>query len=333
MQNTGATLRPLIIEVRREDKSPPAVTESNQLLSSRIMMDLHKLTTLGKVIELGSVTLAADELKYTPSAVSQQIKRLEKDIGQPVLRRQGHRVIATDAGLALAERARRIMVELDAAESELSAIRSGHGGTISIGSFPTLAASFLPKVIKAFASSHPHVKLEIVSARYDDLLENLKRGTTNISFLWDTPWSPLNADGVKAELLYSEESVVVVPKTHPLADEKEVELEQLRDEKWILRTGQHPVMETLRHAAAHARFRPEIAMHVNDYQEAQALVSVGMGVLMVPHSAVALRHPDVCVLSLGKEAPTRRVLVARRNGHKYSPVEEAFLSVLHQLAK
>lgn len=301
------------------------------MLGSPIMMSLHKLATLRRVVELGSVTLAADELKYTPSAVSQQIKKLEKELGQPLIRRQGHKLIATAAGRTLAERARRIFVELDAAELELGAILSGHGGTVSVGSFPTLAASFLPKVIKAFSSTYPEVKLEIVSARYDELVDNLQRGATNISFLWEHSWNPLNVDSVEVDLLYNEESVVAVPSTHHLADQKEIGLEQLRDEKWILRAGQHPAMETLQHAAAHARFRPAISMHVNDYQEAQAMVSVGMGVLMVPRSAVALRHPDVRVLSLGEDAPIRRVLLARRTGHEYSPAEASFLSVLRKL--
>lgn len=303
------------------------------MLSSPVMMSLDKLATLRRVVELGSVTLAADELKYTPSAISQQIKKLEKDLDQPLIRRQGHKLIATDAGRALAERARRIFVELDVAESELDAIRSGHEGTVSVGTFPTLAASLLPRVIKKFSSSFPEVKLKIVSARLDELVENLQRGSTDVSFLWEHSWKPFNAEGVAVDPLYSEESVVVVPSTHHLADWKEIGLEQLRDDKWILRTGQHPVMETLQHAAAHARFRPSIAMHVNDYQEAQAMVSVGIGVLMVPRSAVALKHPDVRILSLGEDAPTRRVLLARRKGHKYSPAEASFLSVLRQLTK
>jgi DNA-binding transcriptional LysR family regulator len=93
------------------------------------------------------------------------------------------------------------------------------------------------------------------------------------------------------------------------------------------------VVEVLQRSAHDAGFEPTIAFLANDYQEAQAMVSVGMGVAMVPKTAVALQHPDVRVLSLGAAAPMRRVLLAQRQDKVYAPAEVAFHSTLLEIAR
>ena len=97
--------------------------------------------------------------------------------------------------------------------------------------------------------------------------------------------------------------MILVASGHPLADRDEVKMEDLRKESWIVRAEAHPVVEVLQRSAHDAGFEPTIGFLANDYQEAQAMVSVGMGVAMVPKTAVALQHPDVRVLSLGAAAP------------------------------
>jgi LysR family transcriptional activator of glutamate synthase operon len=111
-------------------------------------------------------------------------------------------------------------------------------------------------------------------------------------------------------------------------------MEELRKESWIVRAEAHPVVEVLQRSAREAGFEPAIGFLANDYQEAQAMVSVGMGVAMVPKTAVALQHPDVRVISLGSAAPPlRRVLLAQRQDKVYAPAEVAFHSTLLEIAR
>ena len=110
-------------------------------------------------------------------------------------------------------------------------------------------------------------------------------------------------------------------------------MEELRKESWIVRAEAHPVVEVLQRSAHDAGFEPSIGFLANDYQEAQAMVSVGMGVAMVPKTAVALQHPDVRVVSLGNAAPLRRVLLAQRQDKVYAPAEVAFQSTLMEIAR
>lgn len=279
------------------------------------------------------MTAAADELEYTPSAVSQQLKKLEREVGQPLLDRRTRGVSPTDAGHILTNHARRVLRQLDAAQADLRDLAEGNRGSLVVGAFPTIAASFLPQVIETFKSRYPAINLSLSSGRFDVLLEDLERGKSHLCLLWEYPWKPVHIDNVRLEELFKEESVILVSKEHPLAGRGHIRLEELRKESWIVRANRHPVVEVLERAAESAGFRPSITLYANNYQEAQAMVSVGIGVAMAPRSAVDVQHPNVRVLSLGELAPVRRVLLAQRDERVHSPAEVAFRSILKELAQ
>ncbi|MDR8019113.1 LysR family transcriptional regulator [Nesterenkonia aerolata] len=297
------------------------------------MLNPQRLVILVHVIEAGSVTAAADELGYTPSAVSQQLKKLEREVGQPLVRRQTRGVSPTDAGHTLAHHARKVLRHLDAAEADLRDLTEGNRGSLVVGAFPTVAASFLPEVIETFTSRYPAIDLSLTSGRFDVLLEDLERGVSHLCLLWEYPWRPVQIEGIRLEELFHEESVILVSRDHPLAEAGHVRLEQLRNESWIVRANRHPVVEVLERAAEDAGFRPSIALYANDYQEAQAMVSVGIGVAMAPRGAVAVQHPHVRVLTLGPQAPVRRVLLAQRDERVHTPAEVAFRTILREVAR
>lgn len=294
------------------------------------MMDLKKLNVLVRVVELGSVTAAADSLSHTPSAVSQQLRRLEVDVGQPLLRRRARGIVPTEAGSVLVGHARKVLRQLEAAESDLNALAEGRKGSLIVGAFPTLAASFLPGVLEVFSQAYPHIEVTIRSSRFSELVEWLERGKVDLSFLWDHPWRPFSQPDLRVQELFDEEFVVLVANGHPLAGREEISIDDLSGETWLVRADRHPVVEVLERVTASAGFRPSIAMYANDYQETQAMVSVGMGVALAPRSAVVLKHPGVTVLSLGRSAPRRRVLLAQREERVYSAAETAFQAAVWQ---
>jgi LysR family transcriptional regulator, transcription activator of glutamate synthase operon len=200
---------------------------------------------------------------------------------------------------------------MQAARSDLGQLAGLRSGALTVGTFPTLAGSFLRVVIRAFKKRYPAIRLSVRSARFDELVADLQSGVTGLCLLWDYPWNPF----------------------HALADREQVTMQDLRRESWIVRADAHPVVEVLQRSAHDAGFEPAIGFLANDYQEAQAMVSVGMGVAMVPKTAVALQHPDVRVLSLGPDAPLRRVLLAQRQDKVYAPAEVAFQSTLLEIAR
>lgn len=300
---------------------------------ARHLFDMRRLTLLVEVVEQGSITAAAELLMYTPSAVSQQLRKLEQEVGQPLLNRRSRGVVPTEAGQVLADHARRIVRQMRAAQSDLDQIAGLKRGSLTVGTFPTLAGSFLPTVIRVFKKRYPAIHLSVRSGRFDELVADLEAGVTGLCLLWDYPWNPFHDDAVRVTGVFQESTVILVARGHRLADREEVTMAELRDESWIVRAEAHPAVEVLRRSAHDAGFEPAIGFLANDYQEAQAMVSVGMGVAMVPKTAVALQHPDVRVLHLGPDAPQRRVLLAQRQDKVYAPAEVAFHSTLLEVAR
>lgn len=297
------------------------------------LFDMRRLALLVEVVEQGSITAAAELMMYTPSAVSQQLRKLEQEVGQPLLTRRSRGVVPTEAGQVLADHARKIVRQMHAAQSDLDQIAGLKRGSLTIGTFPTLAGSFLPTVIRVFKKRYPAIGLSVRSARFDELVADLESGVTGLCLLWDYPWNPFHDDAIRVTEVFREATVILVARGHRLADQQQVTMDELRHESWIVRAEAHPVVEVLQRSAHEAGFEPTIGFLANDYQEAQAMVSVGMGVAMVPKTAVALQHPDVRVLSLGPDAPLRRVLLAQRQDKVYAPAEVAFHSTLLEVAR
>lgn len=297
------------------------------------LFDIRRLALLLEVVEQGSITAAAELKMYSPSAVSQQLRKLEQEVGQPLLNRRSRGVVPTEAGQMLAGHARKIVRQMQAAQSDLNQLAGLNRGSLTVGTFPTLAGSFLPIVIRAFKKRYPAIGLSLRSARFDELVADLESGVTGLCLLWDYPWNPFHDDAIRVTEVFRESTVVLVARGHRLAGRGQVSMEDLRNESWIVRAEAHPVVEVLQRSAHDAGFEPAIAFQANDYQEAQAMVSVGMGVAMVPKTAVALQHPDVRVLSLGEAAPLRRVLLAQRQDKVYAPAEVAFHSTLLEIAR
>jgi DNA-binding transcriptional LysR family regulator len=295
------------------------------------MYDLPRLQVLLAVMETGSVTAAADQLHMSPSGVSQQLKKLEVEVGLPLLQRHARGMHPTEGGHVLASHARRALRELDAARSDLDEIAGLRRGQLDIGTFPTVASSFLPVAIRAFKQRYPSIQLRVHSARRDTLIRLLEEGAIALSLLWDFSWDRITNDKLRVRKLFDDPMVLVVAHDHPLVDAGEVTMRVLAQEEWILRADDHPVVEVMRRASRRAEFEPKVAFYANDYAEAQAMVSVGLGVALIPRTAMANQHPNVRMISLGKSVQKRRVLVGYRQERVPGAAELAFGEVLDSL--
>ena len=295
------------------------------------MLDVNRLQVLLSVVELGSVTAAADALTYTPSAVSQQLRRLEREVGQPLMRRHARGMSPTDAGRVLAAHARTVLRQLAAAEADLDEIAGLRRGTLVLGTFPTVASSFLPHAVRRFRQLHPAIRLDIRSGREAQLIEWLEDGTVALSLLWDNTWRRQDPARFHLTELFDDPTVLLVAAEHRLSRRRRVRMAELADESWIVRTD-HPVVEVLRRSALVAGFEPRVSFRANDYQETQAMVGVGLGVALAPRTAVVNRLPNIRMIPLGETVPARRVLVAQRRDRVEAPADAAFRTVLVQSA-
>lgn len=278
------------------------------------------------------MTSAAKALSYTPSAVSQQVARLEADLGQPLLERHARGVSLTDAGRVIVDFAAQLDRHLQALEARLDDLRGVRTGSLRLGCFPTASASLLPVAVDQFRRAHPHVELSVRSARLAGLLDLLESRSVEISLLWQYDWSQVALPGLQVRPLLRDPSRLLVSAGHRLATRRSVAFEELRDERWIIRAEDHPVVDVMRRTARRAGFEPVVSFEAHDYQEAQAMVAVGLGVALAPSLALTSLRDDVRVLTLHPAAPSRAILAARLAERRPTPAEQIFWELLPQVA-
>jgi molybdate transport repressor ModE-like protein len=293
--------------------------------------DVRRMLLLAEVARHGSITGAAAALTYTPSAVSQQISRLEAEAGQPLLERHARGIRLTEAGQALVEHAGRIDRQLRAARGALDELAGLRAGALRIGTFPTVAASLLPLVVREFRRRHPGVELTVRSARNAGLGEMLESREIELSLMWDYQWRRLSGENFDATHLLDDPTTLVVSRSHPLARRKSATFADLAEEPWIIRED-HPVAEVLTRSCHAAGFSPRIAYRAHDYQEAQAMAAIGIGIALAPRLALIGLREDVTTVSLGPHAPARRILLAHLKEQRPTPAAAGMAAVFASVA-
>jgi len=294
-------------------------------------LDLHRLHLLREVHRSGSLTSAAAALSFTTSAVSQQIAKLEHEVGVSLVDRQPRGVVLTEAGLALVGYAEDIDRTIEAARAEMDEFAGLRRGQLRMGTFPTVGASLMPDVVLAFRARHPDVAVTVISARREGLLESLRRRDVELTLLWDYPWQEIADEDLSLVRLMNDPTMLLVQRDHPLAGKKSVRIETLRDQEWIVR-DEHPVADVLRRVCREAGFEPRIAFDANDYQETQGMVAAGIGIALAPQLALSALRPDVVAVPLAG-APKRRILLAQLANRRLSPAAQQAAAVFRSTAK
>ncbi|QGF23185.1 LysR family transcriptional regulator [Raineyella fluvialis] len=294
-------------------------------------LDLHRLHLLREVGRLGSLTSAAAALSFTTSAVSQQISKLEREMGVALLERHPRGVVLTEAGTALLRYADDLDRTIEAAHAEMAEFAGLGRGQLRMGTFPTVGASLMPDVVLAFRARFPEVSVTVVSARRGGLIERLKRRDIELTLLWDYPWEQIEDEELALTPLMNDPTVLLVPRQHPLAAGGPVRIGTLQEQEWIVR-DEHPVADVLRRVCRDAGFEPRIAFAANDYQETQGMVAAGIGIALAPELALSALRPDVAVVPI-EGSPTRRILLARLTGRRLSPAGQAATAVFRSTAE
>lgn len=279
---------------------------------------------------LGSLTSAAAALSFTTSAVSQQISKLEREMGVALVERHPRGVALTEAGVALLRYADEIDRTIEAAHAEMDEFAGLRRGQLRLGTFPTVGASLLPDVVLAFRARYPKVAITVVSARRAGLIERLKRRDIELTLLWDYPWERIEDDELATTPLVNDPTVLLVPHGHPLADGGPVSIGTLRDQEWIVR-DEHPVADVLSRVCRGAGFEPRIAFAANDYQETQGMVAAGIGIALAPRLALSALRPDIAIVAL-ENSPARRILLAHLANRRLSPAGQQAVVVFRSTA-
>lgn len=285
-------------------------------------LEFRHLVALDAVASEGTFGRAASRLGYTQSAISQQIASLERIAGEPVFDRPGgpRPVELTPFGEQLLAHGRRLLMQLDGIDNELDRFRHGDLGRLTVGTFQSVSATMLPRVVGRIRQEHPDLDLTVFESDHDDELEQrLASGELDISFLvGDVP------DGFQSAHLLNDPFVLVArPGQFPSGA---VDLADLAGEPMI---GQHENSCQLLNEAGlrSAGIDPSYVFRTNDNGTVAAMVRAGMGVAVLPLLCVEPDDPRTALHQLTPAIPARHISVAWRSGRTISPAARRFIDL------
>lgn len=288
-------------------------------------MEIQQLRVFLKVAEHEGFTKAARELGISQPAISQQIARLEGELGRPVFERQGRRIRLTEAGELLRRRALRIVSQVDDAKRLLR--DDGETGTVVVSAIPTIAPYFLPKLLRAFREKRPQARVEVNEEVTEVILKRCAQGEIDVGILA----LPAERGYLRFEVLFEEELLLATAADHPLADRDRVELDDLRDLPFVLLDEAHCLSADIQGFCRRRQFQPIGTGRTNQLATVQELVALGFGISFIPGMARALDvDPRRAYRSLDGEKPSR-VVTACWNPDRYmSRLMTAFLETLQE---
>ncbi|MFE0026528.1 LysR family transcriptional regulator [Amycolatopsis sp. NPDC059021] len=274
------------------------------------MLDVRRMQVLRAVITSGSITAAARNLGYTPSAISQQLSTLEREAGVELLMRVGRGVRPTPAGSLLSEHAETLSSELARAEAALTELKAGHTGSLGIRYFATAGASLVPPAVAAVRREHPGIRLDLKLVEPDDPLPEVEEGRADVAIVV-SPHERSAGKGVEFVHLLDDPYRAVLPKAHPLTRKRVLDLTELADEPWIGIDGVPGICRNiLLDACASAGFSPNFVVESEDYQTAQGFVAAGLGVGLIPDLGLGTPHPGVVTRKIRNPGPFRSIHAA-----------------------
>jgi len=291
-------------------------------------MELHQLRYFCAVAHTGSFSRAAEQSHVSQPSLSQQILKLEGELGARLFDRLGRSVRLTDLGQTLLPRARAVLHELEAAKGEVIERKDFIGGSVTVGVIPTVAPYFLPPVLSSFAKKFPQARLTVVEEITPILLDRLRAGTIDVALLA----LPIRGHEFEAFPLLTEPLFAVLPKKHALARRRTLFLRDLRKEPFLLLRDGHCFRDTVVGACDRARLSPQIVFESGQFSSLLSLVGTGMGVSIVPKMAVK-ENSSCRYIRLTDEEATRTIGGVVLRGRSLSRAHHSFLALIRQRGK
>jgi LysR family transcriptional regulator, hydrogen peroxide-inducible genes activator len=283
-------------------------------------MELHQLRYLCAIADTGSFSRAADQCRVAQPSLSQQISKLEDELGTRLFDRLGRSVRLTDAGRTFLPHARTVLQQTELARSEVEGRRKDTRGTVIVGVIPTIAPYYLPERITAFMRRFPQSTLRVVEETTPVLVENLRSLAIDLAILS----LPLRHREFEIVPLLTERLYAAMPKDHPRAWAPNISLRDLRDERFVMLRDSHCFREISLAACHRARLDPRIAFESGQFSSLLGMVAAGVGISLVPEMAID-PHAGCRYVRISDPKAVRTIAAARLRGRSFSRVQEAFV--------
>ncbi|CAM5333322.1 LysR family transcriptional regulator [Streptomyces spiroverticillatus] len=292
------------------------------------MLDLSRLRALHAVSVYGSVAGAATALGYTPSAVSQQIAKLERETRTKLVERRGRGIALTGEALQLAATAQELLAIVERAETALEERRGLPTGRLTVGAFASAARGLLPGVLAELAALHPTLDVRLTEVDPHLSVDLVAKGVLDLAVAHDWDIAPLPAPENVEQLLIGEDLCdLLVPSSHPLAGRTDVRPQELAAERWICQPPGTVCHDWLMRMLRAAGCEPDVAHRAEEHQTQVALVGAGLGVAVIPRLGRGGLPSGVTAVGLSP-VPVRRIYAVWRAGAGGRPGVRAAVGVL-----
>lgn len=297
------------------------------------MIDIGSLRALAAVEQHGSVIAASDVMGFSPSAVSQQIKKLEKQTGFAVLERRGRGVLLTERGLALAAYGRRILSELEELQSTLLADPSRPSGRLKVVSFSTACRGLVGPMLGRLASSDSDLDVTVLAEDPREAVARVANGDADLGVVHNWNSVPLVIpEHMTLEWLCEDIADLLVHRSHALAGRREVEPADLVDERWISTPHGAICNEALLRIFADVGRVPDIKVYDPDFATHIALVEQGAVVALVPRLGRPALPLEVVSVPVVNPVQARQVGIVHRRTMAASPGIRHVAGLLREIA-
>ncbi len=296
-------------------------------------LNTSRLRVLREIAERGSISAAAEALWLTPSAVSQQMAALEREVGVALLERTPRSVELTDAGRLLVARAERILAECEAAVADLESIGGTVTGTVRVSAFPTAAQAFLVPALARLRRSHPSLTVLATDLEPHEAMPALKSGQLDVVISHEYNLLPPYSDpGIERTDLLTERMLLALPATHPLADAP-ARLADFARERWIVGREATFCRDAVVRAAHLAGFEPIIEFQSNEFRVIAEAVRNGLGAALIPRVADLRGIRGLSLRALEEPRLERTIFSAVRSGSGTAPGISAVVDALREAAE
>ncbi len=294
-------------------------------------MQIHQIRYFCAVAKTGSFTRAAEREHVAQPSLSQQVRKLEDELGARLFDRLGRSVRLTSFGEVFLRRAEAILREVGDAKREVEEMAGLERGRVVVGAIPTIAPYFLPERLAGFALKFPEVRVSVVEEITPVLLERLQEAAIDMALL-ALPLPKERKEHFVCQELLREPLYLAVPKNHPLASRTQAHLPQIEGESFLLLKEGHCFRENTLAACSRARLEPNVVFESGQFATILAMVAANTGVSVVPEMAVE-RREGCRFIPIADEGSFRRVGVVQLKQHFRSRAQQAFLNHLQQSAR
>ena len=283
-------------------------------------MEIHQLRYFCAVARHGTFTRASEAEHVAQPSLSQQVLKLEAELGARLFDRLPRSAKLTVFGKAFLPKAERILRELDEAKAELLEMSGNEKGEVVVGIIPTIAAYLLPKLLNGFAARHPLITVKIFEDITPALVQRLHDGAIDLAIAA----LPIAGIELASEELFEEKFYAVLPERHRRASRASISLAELNREPFLLLKEGHCFRDSLIAACHKSRMSPSVIFESGQFATILAMVSAGMGVSAVPAMAVQ-PQPGCKFIPISGKHGTRKVGIVTSRHHYQSRAQRILM--------